>query len=35
MFELKNTEELSFVTLKSNGKFERNLTCAFKNDMRN
>ena len=28
-------EELSFITLKSDAKFEVKLTCAFQNDMRN
>ena len=32
MFDLKNTEELSFMTLKSDGKFEERLTCGLEND---
>ena len=35
MFDLKSTEELSFMTLKSDAKFEEKLTCGLKNDMRN
>ena len=35
MFDLKNTEELSFMTLKSDTKFEEKLTCGLENDMRN
>ena len=35
MFELKSTEELSFMTLKSDGKFEKKLTRGLENDMRN
>ena len=31
----KNVEELSFMTLKSDAKFEEKLTCGLKNDMRN
>ena len=31
----KSTEELSFVTLKSDAKFEEKLTCGLKNDMSN
>ena len=32
---LKSTEELSFMELKSDVKFEEKLTCGLKNDMRN
>ena len=35
LFELKNTEELSFMTLKSDTKLGEELTCCFKIDMRN
>ena len=35
MFDLKSTEELSFMTLKSDAKFEEKLTCGFENYMRN
>ena len=35
MFELKSTEELRFITLKIDAKFEGKLTCPFQNDMRN
>ena len=35
MFDLKNTEELSFLTLKGDTKFEEKLTCGLENDMRN
>ena len=35
MFELKSTKELSFMTLKSNAKFEGKLICGLKNDMTN
>ena len=31
----KSTEELSFMTLKSDAKFEEKLTCGLENDMRN
>ena len=31
----KFTEELSFMTLKSDAKFEEKLTCGLENDMRN
>ena len=34
-FDLKSTEELSFMTLKCHAKFEEKLTHGFKNDMRN
>ena len=35
-FELiKNTEELSFMTLKSDAKFEEKMTYGLENDMRN
>ena len=33
--DLKSTEELSFMTLKSQEKFEENLTCGLENDMTN
>ena len=32
---LKCTEELSVMTMKNNEKFEEELTCHFKVDMRN
>ena len=32
MFDLKNTEELSVMTLKGNAEFEEKLTCGLKND---
>ena len=35
MFELKSTEELCLMVLNINTKFERKMTCIFKNDMRN
>ena len=35
MFELKRAEELRFMALKIDAKFEGKLTCAFKNDMKN
>ena len=35
MFHLKNTEKLSFMTLKTDGKFEEKLTCGLENDMKN
>ena len=36
MFELKkNTEEFCLVALKIDAKFEGNLACVFKNEMRN
>ena len=35
LFELKNTEELSFMTLKSDTKLGEESTCCFKIDMRN
>ena len=35
MFDLTSTEELSFMTLKSDAKFEEKLTCGFENYMRN
>ena len=35
MFDLKSTEELSFMTLKGDAKFEEKLTCGLENDMRN
>ena len=31
----KITEELSFMTLKGDAKFEEKLTCGLENDMRN
>ena len=31
----KSTEELCLMTMKIDAKFEGELTCAFKNDMRN
>ena len=31
----KNTEKLSFMTLKGDAKFEEKLTCGLENDMRN
>ena len=34
MFEIKSAEELSFLTLKSDAKFEEKLTCGLKNDIR-
>ena len=35
MFDQKTTEELSFMTLKSDAKFEQKLTCDLENDMKN
>ena len=35
MFDLKSTEELSFMTLKCQAKFEEKLTCGLENDKRN
>ena len=35
MFDLKSTEELSFITLESDAKFEEKLTCGLENNMRN
>ena len=32
---LKSTEELSVMTIKNGAKFEEQLTCHFKVDMRN
>ena len=32
MFDIKNTEELSFMTLKGNTEFEEKLTCGLGND---
>ena len=32
---LKSTEELYVITMKNDGKFEEELTCHFKIDMRN
>ena len=34
-FDIKNTEELSLMTLNSDSKFEEKLTCGLVNDMRN
>ena len=34
MFDLKNTEEFSFITLKGDAKFEEKLTCGLENKMR-
>ena len=34
-FDLKSTEQLPFITLKSDAKFEENLTCGLENDMGN
>ena len=31
----KNSEELCVIKLKNDAKFEEELTCTFKNDMRN
>ena len=35
IFEIKNTEELSFMALKNDTKFDKKLSCGLKNDMRN
>ena len=35
MFELQNYRGVSFMTLKSDAKFEEKLTCGLENDMRN
>ena len=35
MFDLKNTEKLSFMTLKGEDKFEEQVTCGLENDIRN
>ena len=35
MFDVKSTEELSFMTLKCHAKFEEKLTCSLESDMRN
>ena len=35
MFDLKSTEELSFMTLKVDAKFEEKLTCGLEHDMKN
>ena len=32
---LKSTEELCIMTMKNDGKFEKELTCHFKIDIRN
>ena len=32
---LKSTEELCVMTMKNDAKFEEELTCHFKNDIRN
>ena len=34
MFQPKSTEELCIITLKNDAKFEEELTCALKNDMK-
>ena len=34
-FDLKSTEELYFMTLKSHAKFEKKMTLRLENDMRN
>ena len=34
-FDLKNTEDVSFMTLKSHAKFKDKLTCGLENDMKN
>ena len=34
MFQPKSTEELRVITLKNDAKFEEELTCALKNDMK-
>ena len=34
-FCLKSTEELSFMMLKRDARFEEKLTCGLENDMRN
>ena len=35
MFDLKSTEELYFMTLECDAKFEEKLTCGLEHDMRN
>ena len=35
MFDLKSKEELSFMTLKGDAKFDEKLTCGLENDMGN
>ena len=35
IFDLKNAEELFFMALKGDAKFEEKLTCGWENDMRN
>ena len=35
MYELKFTEELCVMTMKNGAKFDEDLTCQFKIDMRN
>ena len=35
MFELKSTEELYFIALEYDAKFEEKPTCGLENDMRN
>ena len=35
MYELKFTEELCVMAMKNDAKFEEELTCQFKIDMRN
>ena len=34
-FGLKSTGEISFLTLNSNSKLKKKLTCGFENDMEN
>ena len=34
MFQPKSTEELCVITLKNDAKFDEELTCALKNDMK-
>ena len=35
MFDLKNIEKLSFMTLKGDAKFKEKLTCGLENGVRN
>ena len=35
IFDLKSIEELSFLTVKNDAKFEEKLTCGLEHDMRN
>ena len=35
MFDLKKYRGVSFMTLKSDAKFEKKLTCGLENDMKN